>query len=65
MDWETLHQIYLEQQEEFRRLRRKQRKSKGGKSEEQIRMEMENPDIYTPPSMINLNLDNSSDVDIE
>ena len=65
MDEKTLHRIYLEQQEQFRELRRKLRKSKGGKSEEQIRMEMENPNVYTPPSMININLDNSDDVDIE
>ena len=65
MDEKTLHRIYLEQQEQFRELRHKLRKSKGGKSEEQIRMEMENPNVYTPPSMININLDNSDDVDIE
>ncbi len=42
---------------------KKQRKTKRGKSEDQIRKDMENPNVYTPPSMINL--DNGSDVDIE
>ena len=65
MDWETLHRIYLEQQETFRELRRKRRRELRGKSESEIKADMENENVYTPPSMINLNLDNSDDVDIE
>ena len=68
-EFNRIHIIYEQQQKEFREAARKQRMQRnrlnGGKSEEDRKREMENPDIYTPPSMINLNLDNSSDVDIE
>ena len=46
MDEKTIHRIYLEQQEAFRELRRKRRRELRGKSESEIKADMENENVY-------------------
>ena len=58
------HAIYLQQQAEFREALRRQN-ANSGKSDREIRQDMENPDVYTSPSKLNINLDNAGDVDID
>ena len=63
-DFDYWHAIYLEQQAEFREALRKQNASEG-KMGSEIEQDMQNPNVYTAPSKLNINLDNSGDVDID